>query len=164
MKLSVFTVLDEAGPGRNRFREAIALAEAADRAGLSGFWVAEHHFTPTGLCPSPPVLLAACGARTTHVRLGALVSVLPFHRPIDLAEEYALLDQLVGGRVNMGLGSGYVPAEFAGYGIDPATRHERFDRAYETIVRAMGGEPVEAGDRRGAPGPAQRPAGPAPAS
>ncbi|EQD54023.1 Luciferase-like monooxygenase [mine drainage metagenome] len=45
----------------------------------------------------------------------------------------------------MGLGSGYVPAEFAGYGIDPATRHERFDRAYETIVRAMGGEPVEAG-------------------
>ncbi len=145
VKLSVFTVLDDAGPGRDRPREAIALAEAADRAGFSGLWVAEHHFTATGLCPSPPVLLAACGARTTRLRLGALVAVLPFHRPVDLAEEYALLDRLVGGRVNMGLGSGYIPAEFAGYGIDPASRHERFDRAYDTLVRAMAGEPVEAG-------------------
>ncbi len=150
VKLSVFSVVDDAGPGRDRYRETIALAEAADRAGFSALWVAEHHFNPTGLCPAPAVLLAACGARTTRLRLGSLVSVLPFHRPVDVAEEYALLDRLVGGRVNLGFGSGYVPAEFEGYGIDPKSRHDRFDLAYRTVVAALAGEAVVVGEN-GAP-------------
>jgi alkanesulfonate monooxygenase SsuD/methylene tetrahydromethanopterin reductase-like flavin-dependent oxidoreductase (luciferase family) len=146
VKLSAFTVVDDAGPGRDRYREVLAMAEAADTAGLSALWVAEHHFNPTGLCPSPPVLLAACGARTSRLRLGALVCVLPFHRPVDVAEEYALLDRLVGGRVNLGLGSGYIPTEFEGYGIDPASRHERFDRAYTTVLDALSGREVVVGE------------------
>ncbi len=130
VKLSAFTVVDDLGPHRDRYREVLDLATAAESSGLTGIWVAEHHFNPSGLCPSPPVLLAACGARTQRIRLGALVSVLPFHRTVDVAEEYALLDRLTGGRVNLGLGSGYIPTEFEGYGIDPASRHERFDAAY----------------------------------
>jgi len=138
VKLSVFSVVDEV-PGRDRYGDILAMAEAAEAAGLSGLWVAEHHFGTAGLCPSPPVLLAACGARTQRLRLGALVSVLPFHRPVDVAEEYSLLDRLVGGRVNLGLGSGYIPTEFEGYGIDPASRHERFESALATILDLMAG-------------------------
>ncbi len=146
MKLSVFTVVDDQGLHRDRYQEVLDLASAAESAGLSGIWVAEHHFNPSGLCPSPPVLLAACAARTRRIRLGALVSVLPFHRAVDVAEEYSLLDRLSGGRVNLGLGSGYISTEFEGFGVDPASRHERFDQAYSTVLDAMAGREVLVGE------------------
>jgi alkanesulfonate monooxygenase SsuD/methylene tetrahydromethanopterin reductase-like flavin-dependent oxidoreductase (luciferase family) len=149
VRLSVFSVLDGFPPGvefagRNRYSELLSLADAADRSGLSCVWVAEHHFLPSGLCPAPPVLLAAMGARTRRVRLGSLVSVLPFHSPIEVAEQYALLDQLIGGRLNFGVGSGYIPGEFEGFGIDPSEKRERFDRALDTILAAFRGEEVRA--------------------
>lgn len=146
MKLSAFSVVDDLGPHRDRYREVLDLATTAELSGLSGIWVAEHHFNPSGLCPAPPILLAACGARTQRIRLGALVSVLPFHRAVDIAEEYSLLDRLSGGRVNLGMGSGYIPTEFEGYGVDPATRHERFDRGYSTVIDAMAGREVVVGE------------------
>lgn len=146
MRLSVFSVVDEfppgTGEGRDRFAEVVDLATVADRAGLHAFWVAEHHFHPGGLCPSPPVLLAAIGARTRHLRVGSLVSVLPFHNPIDVAEQYALLDRLVQGRLNLGVGSGYIPLEFEGFGVDPATKRDRFDRGLETVLAGFRGDPV----------------------
>lgn len=147
MQLSVFSVLDGFPrevdyAGRNRYAELLGLADAADRSGLACVWVAEHHFLPTGLCPAPPVLLAAMGARTRRIRLGSLVSVLPFHSPIDLAEQYALLDQLTAGRLNFGVGSGYVSAEFEGFGVDPAEKRARFERALETILSGFRGEEI----------------------
>ena len=146
MRLSVFSVADSFEPGspsgRDRYAELLALVEEADRAGLSAFWVAEHHFHPGGVVPSPAVFLAAAGARTRRIRLGSLVSVLPFHAPIEVAEQYALLDQLVGGRLNFGVGSGYIGAEFEGFGVDPATKRELFDRALTTILSAFRGEEV----------------------
>jgi alkanesulfonate monooxygenase SsuD/methylene tetrahydromethanopterin reductase-like flavin-dependent oxidoreductase (luciferase family) len=149
VQLSVFSILDGFPPevdfaGRNRFSELLSLAEAADRSGLACVWVAEHHFLPSGLCPAPPVLLAAMGVRTRRVRLGSLVCVLPFHSPIEVAEQYALLDQLIGGRLNFGVGSGYIPAEFEGFGVDPTDKRARFDRALETILAAFRGEEVRA--------------------
>lgn len=149
MRLSVFSVLDafpeEAGKApRDRFAELIALGEAADRSGLSAVWVAEHHFHDAGLCPSPPVLLAALAARTRRVRVGALVSVLPFHAPIEVAEQYAMLDRLSGGRLNFGVGSGYLPAEFAGFGVDPAQKRALFESSLDTILAAWQGEAVRA--------------------
>ena len=120
------------------------LGEAAECAGLSSFWVAEHHFDGGGGCPSPPVLLAALGGRTKRIRLGSLVSVLPFHRPVDVAEEYALLDRLIGGRLNLGIGSGYLAAEFGGFGVDASTKRERFESAWATIRAALDGEAFEA--------------------
>ncbi len=144
MKLSAFTVLDEyeAMEASHRLRDAVALAEAAESGGLHALWVAEHHFNPGGVCPSPPVLLAACGARTRRLRLGVLVSVLPFHRPVELAEQYAMVDRLTDGRLNLGVGSGFIPMEFEGFGVDPSTKRERFDRALETLVRAFTGAAV----------------------
>jgi alkanesulfonate monooxygenase SsuD/methylene tetrahydromethanopterin reductase-like flavin-dependent oxidoreductase (luciferase family) len=153
VRLSAFSVVDSFPPevagSRDRYAEVLDLAESCDRAGLSAFWVAEHHFQPGGLCPSPPVLLAAAAQRTRRIRLGVLVSVLPFHSAIEVAEQYALLDQLVGGRLNFGVGSGYIAVEFEGFGVDPASKRERFDRALETVLRAWRGERVR-GDGAGA--------------
>ena len=144
MRLSAFTVVDEYGsdPSSSRLLEVLDLAEAAEAAGLSTLWVAEHHFHSGGVVPSPPVLLAALGARTHRIRLGALVSVLPFHRPIELAEQYAMVDRLLGGRLNLGVGSGYIPLEFEGFGINPAEKRERFDRALDTLLAAFEGKEV----------------------
>ena len=153
VKLSAFTVVDEydGASSSHRLQEVVALAEAADRAGLSALWVAEHHFLPSGVCPAPPVLLAACGARTRRLRLGSLVSVLPFHSPIELAEQYAVLDRLLDGRLNLGVGSGYIPTEFAGFGIDPASKRERFDTCFATLLAALRGEEVRADAANAAP-------------
>ena len=153
MRLSAFTVVD-AYPGTNeeeRLQDVVRLAETADEAGLATLWIAEHHFHSGGVCPSPPILLTLCGARTRRLRLGALVSVLPFHSPIEVAEQYAMVDRLIGGRLNLGVGSGYIPMEFEGFGIDPATKRERFDEGLATIRRAFTGEAV-----RG-PGPLSHP-------
>jgi alkanesulfonate monooxygenase SsuD/methylene tetrahydromethanopterin reductase-like flavin-dependent oxidoreductase (luciferase family) len=127
----------------------IDLARSAEAAGLSTLWVAEHHFQPGGVCPSPPVLLAACGGVTHRIRLGALVSVLPFHSPVEVAEQYAMLDRLLGGRLNLGVGSGYIPVELEGFGVDPSTKRERFDRALTTLLNGLMGQEVqtEAGAR-----------------
>jgi alkanesulfonate monooxygenase SsuD/methylene tetrahydromethanopterin reductase-like flavin-dependent oxidoreductase (luciferase family) len=149
VRLSVFSVLDPFPSevdfaGRNRYSELLSLADAAERSGLQTVWVAEHHFLASGLCPAPPILLAAMGARTRRIRLGSLVSVLPFHSPIEIAEQYAMLDQLTGGRLNFGVGSGYIPAEFEGFGLDPKDKRDRFDRALETILAAFRGEEVRA--------------------
>lgn len=147
MRLSAFTVVDDypdLGPGRGRLREVVGLAEACEAAGLHALWVAEHHFQPAGVCPAPPVLLAAAGARTHRLRLGVMVSVLPFHAPIDLAEQYAQLDQLLDGRLELGVGSGYIPLEFAGHGLDPAGKREQFERHLEVMLAAFRGEEVRA--------------------
>jgi alkanesulfonate monooxygenase SsuD/methylene tetrahydromethanopterin reductase-like flavin-dependent oxidoreductase (luciferase family) len=146
MQLSAFSVVDvdPAAPpfGRDRYAEVLRLAEAAEESGLSALWIAEHHFQPGGICPAPPVLLAACAARTRRIRLGVLVGVLPFHRPVELAEQYAMVDRLAGGRLNLGLGSGYIPLEFEGFGIDPSTKRERFDHNLEVLLTALDGDEV----------------------
>jgi alkanesulfonate monooxygenase SsuD/methylene tetrahydromethanopterin reductase-like flavin-dependent oxidoreductase (luciferase family) len=152
VRLSAFTVVDSYGDrprADDRLLEVVRLARIAEEAGLSALWVAEHHFHRGGVCPSPPVVLAACGAVTHTLRLGSMVSVLPFHRPIDVAEEYATLDRLLGGRLNFGVGSGYIPIEFEGFGVDPATKRERFDSALDAILSAFDGQEVR-GDGPGA--------------
>jgi len=144
VRLSAFTVVDEypSEVPTDRLGDVVRLAEAAEAGGLSTLWVAEHHFHSGGVSPSPPVLLAALGARTRRLRLGVLVAVLPFHRPIELAEQYAMLDHLLHGRLNLGVGSGYIPLEFEGFGIDPSEKRERFDQALETLLAAFEGKEV----------------------
>src|SRR2546421_12139369 len=79
---------------------------AAEALGYSSVWIAEHHFNDYGLCPAPPVLAAFVAARTTVLRLGMGVSLLPLHHPVDLAEELAVLDVVSGGRGQGGIGPG----------------------------------------------------------
>jgi alkanesulfonate monooxygenase SsuD/methylene tetrahydromethanopterin reductase-like flavin-dependent oxidoreductase (luciferase family) len=148
VKLSAFTVVDAYPEGSrgttDRYDDVLRLAESAEEGGLATLWIAEHHFQPGGICPVPPVLLAACSQRTRRIRLGVLVSVLPFHRPIEVAEQYSMVDRLTGGRLNLGVGSGYIPLEFEGFGVDPATKRERFDRSLATLLAALDGQEVRA--------------------
>jgi alkanesulfonate monooxygenase SsuD/methylene tetrahydromethanopterin reductase-like flavin-dependent oxidoreductase (luciferase family) len=86
------------------------------------------------------MLLAAARA-TRHIRLGAGVSLLPLHHPLRVAEDYALLDQLSGGRLDFGVGRGFLAHEFAGFGIPMEHSTERFREAFEVVMQAWSGEP-----------------------
>lgn len=146
MKFGIFSVLDHY-PERPRtaqqfLTEVLRQTVYAEELGFDSFWYAEHHFHPYGLLPSPPVLIAAAAERTRRIRLGVAVSVLPFHNPLRLAEDYAVADVLSGGRINLGVGSGYLRHEFEGFRIDPQQKRERFDEALDVLRAAWSGEDV----------------------
>lgn len=112
----------------------------AEALGFGSYWLAEHHFRTYGLNPSPAVVLAAAARETSRLRLGTAVSVLPLHHPVQVAEEYALVDVLSQGRLNFGVGSGASPREFAGLGVPVAEKRARFDEALALILQAWSGE------------------------
>ncbi len=146
MRLSFFTVQDHY-PGRPRdvsqlYKTVIALAERAEALGYDTFFSAEHHFHEYGVVPNPAILLAAIAQRTSRLRLGPAIATLPFHNPVSVAESYAMLDVLSGGRLVLGVGSGYLRHEFAGYGIDGAEKRDRFDEALVILRRLLSGEKV----------------------
>jgi len=144
--LSVFSVCDH-HPALARdvpgfYRELLAQAVLAEELGYEAYWVAEHHFHEYGVVTNPAVMLAAMARETERLRLGSAVSVLPFHDPVRVAEDYAMLDVISGGRLEMGVGSGYLPHEFAGFGIDGAEKRDRFDEALALLRRLWRGEKV----------------------
>jgi alkanesulfonate monooxygenase SsuD/methylene tetrahydromethanopterin reductase-like flavin-dependent oxidoreductase (luciferase family) len=146
MKLSFFTVQDHY-PGHARsvadlYNAVLALAESAEALGYDGFFSAEHHFHEYGAVPNPAVLLAAIAQRTKRIRLGSAIATLPFHNPINVAEAYAMVDVLSGGRLVLGVGSGYLKHEFEGYGVDGVEKRERFDEGLAILRRLLAGERV----------------------
>lgn len=148
MKLSVFSVQDHY-PTQPRtvqqlYGEVIAQAELADALGYDTFWVAEHHFHEYGVVPNPAVMLSSLAQRTKRLRLGTAISILTFHNPLTVAESYAMVDVLSGGRLVYGVGSGYLSHEFAGYRIDPAEKRDRFDENLALVRRLLSGERVTA--------------------
>lgn len=145
MKFGIFSVVDHYPAELSRssgqfFEELLEQAVAADELGFDSFWVAEHHFHEYGAIPRPAVFLAAAAQRTKRIRLGASVVVLPFDNPLRVAEDYAMVDVLSGGRLCMGVGSGYLKHEFEGFGIPMEEKRERFDEALEVILKAWKGE------------------------
>jgi len=128
-------------PGGRHFAEAVPLVKAAEVAGFDAFWVPEHHGWDGGYLPSPLPLLAALAAVTSTIRLGTGVIVAPLHDPLRLAEDAVVVDHLSGGRLILGLGLGYAPAEYRMFGVDEATRGRRLDETVEVLRRAWTGEP-----------------------
>jgi len=111
--------------------------DAAESLGFDSFWVTEHHFRNFGgMMPSPSVILAAAAQRTRRMRLGAAVSIIPMHNPLRIAEEFAMVDQLSGGRVNFGAGRGMHPKEYAVFGYDWNNAQKRLPEALDVIMRA----------------------------
>jgi alkanesulfonate monooxygenase SsuD/methylene tetrahydromethanopterin reductase-like flavin-dependent oxidoreductase (luciferase family) len=130
------------GPAhRDDWERMLRWAELADRLGLHSVWVPEMHFAP-GVTPSPLLNLAAFAARTKRVRLATTSVLLPIHHPLRIAREVAALDHLSGGRVILGLGRGFRPQLFSAFGIDPASKRDRFDAALDLMLRAWSGQPV----------------------
>ena len=89
---------------RDALASTVALAQVADRAGFTRYWVAEHHNMPAVAATSPPVLLAVLGARTDRIRLGSGGVMLPNHAPLAVAEQFALLEAAHPGRIDLGIG------------------------------------------------------------
>jgi natural product biosynthesis luciferase-like monooxygenase protein len=120
--------------------EQMDLMVAAEDYGFDSVWPAEHHFSEYGVCASPALTLAAVAARTTRIRLGTGVVVLPLNHPVRVAEDFAMLDVLSGGRVELGVGRGYQPGEFQGYAVDQTKSRSIFDESLEVICRAWSDE------------------------
>ncbi len=111
-----------------------------DGLGLDLVWFTEHHFVEDGYLPSWIPVAAAMAARTKHVRFSCDVCLLPFNHPIRLAEDLAVLDNLSNGRVEIGVGMGYAPHEFRGFGLHPSWRLSLTDEGLEVLTRAFTGE------------------------
>jgi alkanesulfonate monooxygenase SsuD/methylene tetrahydromethanopterin reductase-like flavin-dependent oxidoreductase (luciferase family) len=110
--------------------------EWTEELGFDEVWFTEHHFIDYGLSVDPSSLAAAAASRTRRVRIGLAAAILPFHHPLRLAEQMALVDIISNGRLDVGVGRGNRPAEFAGYRVPQIENRERFDETVEVIRRA----------------------------
>ncbi|HSK31562.1 MAG TPA: LLM class flavin-dependent oxidoreductase [Candidatus Limnocylindria bacterium] len=118
--------------------------DAAESLGFDSLWVTEHHFRYFGgMMPSPSVLLAAAAQRTKKMRLGAAVSIIPMHNPLRIAEEFAMVDQLSGGRVLFGAGRGMHPTEYAVFGYAWDSAQQRLPEALDVVIKAWSGAEFE---------------------
>jgi len=111
-----------------------------DQLGLDLVWFTEHHFVDDGYLPSWIPVASAMSARTRRVRFSSDICLLPFNHPVRLAEDLAVLDNLSGGRVEIGIGMGYAPHEFRGFGIPLPQRLSRTEEGLEILRRCFDGE------------------------
>ncbi|MCX8071494.1 MAG: LLM class flavin-dependent oxidoreductase [Candidatus Binatia bacterium] len=118
------------------------IPQAAEELGFDSVWPAEHHFSEYGYCVSTALMLAALVPVTHRIRLGTGIVILPFHNPVRVAEEFALLDLMSDGRVDFGVGRGYQPHEFRGYGVDQTQSRSLFQESLEIILQAWTKERV----------------------
>ena len=110
----------------------------ADRLGYDTAWIAEHHFSNQyGVLPDPFVYLAYLVPRTERIGLGSAVMTLPLHNPVRIVENAAFVDVLSGGRLALGLGSGYRPYEYEGFGVPFDARHDIQEEAIPLILDAF---------------------------
>jgi alkanesulfonate monooxygenase SsuD/methylene tetrahydromethanopterin reductase-like flavin-dependent oxidoreductase (luciferase family) len=127
-------------PGRSEseaFDEAMAQVDAAERLGLDVMWLAELHFEPRRSVLSAPLSIAsAIAARTSHIKIGIAVQVLPLCHPLRLAEEAATVDQLSRGRLIFGVGRSGVAQTYEAYGVSYAESRERFREILDIVERA----------------------------
>jgi alkanesulfonate monooxygenase SsuD/methylene tetrahydromethanopterin reductase-like flavin-dependent oxidoreductase (luciferase family) len=138
LQFGIFDHLDSDGQRLDRlFETRLRLIALIEREGFAGYHLAEHHSTPLGMAASPSVFLAAAFARTTRLRLGPLVYVLPLHHPLRLYEEICMLDHLSGGRLMLGVGRGGALGEHQRYGIDPAVAQKMYHEAFAVLMRCF---------------------------
>jgi alkanesulfonate monooxygenase SsuD/methylene tetrahydromethanopterin reductase-like flavin-dependent oxidoreductase (luciferase family) len=138
LSFGVFDHLDHAGGSlRLQYSDRLEIAAACDEAGFRGYHVAEHHGTPHGLAASPNLFLSAVAQRTRRLRLGPLVMLLNLYHPLRAFEEICMLDQLSGGRLDLGIGRGAVPLELSFFGVPAAEAQDRYGEAVEIVLKAM---------------------------
>ncbi len=119
------------------YQHILQLLEDSERLGFDTAWVNEHHFHAYGgMIPHPPVLLAALAARTTRIRLGTSVALLPLHHPLETAEAYAMLDQISGGRLEFGIGRGFMRYDYQTLGVPWSEGQDRAVEYIEIIRKA----------------------------
>jgi alkanesulfonate monooxygenase SsuD/methylene tetrahydromethanopterin reductase-like flavin-dependent oxidoreductase (luciferase family) len=131
---------DSAGHGPETgqgFRDYLDYAVEAEALGFHSSFLVEHHFTGWHQVSATLMLQTALAMRTTQLRLGTAVIVLPWHNPVLLAEQAATLDQISGGRFDFGIGKGYRHSEFKGFRVPPDEADARFEESVEVLIRAF---------------------------
>lgn len=138
------SVVREGGSSGDALADTTRLAQTADRLGFRRFWVAEHHNMATVASTTPSVLIAHLAARTERIRVGSGGVMLPNHAPLAIAEQFALLESLHPGRIDLGIGRapGTDPTTASAFGRAPQQSVEQFPR---DLIEVMG----MLGDRRG---------------
>jgi alkanesulfonate monooxygenase SsuD/methylene tetrahydromethanopterin reductase-like flavin-dependent oxidoreductase (luciferase family) len=119
------------------------MAEWGDGLGVSCITMSEHHGSPDGNLPSPLPALAAMATRTKNARLQAAALVAPFHDPIRLAEQIAVVDLISGGRLDIVIGGGFSKHDFEMFGVDMSERPKRITELVTTLRQAFTGEPFQ---------------------
>ncbi len=116
----------------------------AETLGMHSAWIGEHHFNSLGILSCPDLVLAFIAARTQHIRLAPAVTVIPLHHPIRVAEQWASLDLLSGGRVDFAAGRGYDRREYEPFHVDFTDNQGIFEEGMEVVrtLWASGGERI----------------------
>ncbi len=123
------------------FEESFTQLEAAEELGMDSVWLAEHHFSPDrSVLASPLIIASAIATRTSRIRIGLAVQVLPLTNPLRIAEEAATVDHISKGRFNFGIGRSGLTKYYQGYNIPYAESRGRFLEALDVIVKAWGQE------------------------
>ncbi|MDY0910209.1 LLM class flavin-dependent oxidoreductase [Microbacterium sp. CFBP9034] len=128
------------------YRNALELFVAADELGFDSGWVAQHHFGPgeaDGLA-SPWIFLASAAARTRRIHIGTAVTLIPLHHPVQLAQDVGVLDAISGGRVELGVGTGFDKTAYGVFGEDFDRRRELTTERFAQVRAALRGEPLDA--------------------
>jgi alkanesulfonate monooxygenase SsuD/methylene tetrahydromethanopterin reductase-like flavin-dependent oxidoreductase (luciferase family) len=138
LEFGVFDHLDRNdSPLHEYYEQRLRVIEAFDRHNFYAYHVAEHHFTPLGMAPSPSVFLSAIAQRTARLRFGTFVYALPAHHPLRVMEEICMLDHLSGGRLEIGFGRGSVPFEISYYGQNADERQQIYAERLDLILKAF---------------------------
>lgn len=145
MDIGLFFLMqrDERWSEQAVYDSALEQMLAAEALGYHSVWIAEHHFNDYGLCPAPPVVAAFVAARTTALRLGMGVSLLPLHHPVDLAESLAVLDVVSGGRLDVGIGRGGTLQDYETFQSDRADARARVEEGIALIRESWSGAPFD---------------------
>jgi luciferase family oxidoreductase group 1 len=123
------------------YARAIDVAQAAEALGFANVWLAEHHFSTYGYLSRPAQLASFIAGKTSRIRVGTAVIVVPLHHPLVVAEEIATLDLVSGGRLDVGLGRGYQHYEFERFGLELESGRARWEESIDIILKAFEGRP-----------------------
>ncbi|MEM7016163.1 MAG: LLM class flavin-dependent oxidoreductase [Pseudomonadota bacterium] len=122
------------------YAEIMEQVQWLDQIGADLVWFTEHHFVEDGYLPSWIPVAGAMAAVTKHVRFGTDICLMPFNHPVRLAEDLAFLDNISGGRIEVGIGMGYAPHEFKGFGFPVSRRVSLMNEGIEVLQRCFSGE------------------------
>ena len=138
MEFGVFDHVDRAQQNLQAYYEdRLRIVELYDEIGIHRYHVAEHHGTPLGMSPSPSVYLAADSQRTKKLRFGPMIYAAPLYHPLRLAEEICMVDQMSGGRLELGFGRGASAIEASFYGWSPEDMQGVYVETVEIILEAL---------------------------